>query len=186
MPTHKPPARPAAVIHQQQRVYSGRVIDLDLVDVDLPNGHRTSLELISHPGGAAVVALNEHQEVCLLYQYRQAAEGWLWEVPAGKLDGKPPEQTARAELAEEAGLTARDWRSLGTVVSSPGVFKEVVHLYLAQNLRPVPPNPEPSEVYEIAWVSLKEALRRALSGELSDAKSVIALCRAAYCVGVTY
>ncbi len=186
MPTHKPPARPAAVIHQQQRIYSGRVIDLDLVDVDLPNGHRTSLELISHPGGAAVVALNERQEVCLLYQYRQAAEGWLWEVPAGKLDGKPPEQTARAELAEEAGLTARDWRSLGTVVSSPGVFKEVVHLYLAQNLTPVPPNPEPSEVYEIAWISLKEALRQALTGELRDAKSVIALCRAAHCVGITF
>ncbi len=186
MPLSKPPSKPLGVVLAQQRLYSGRVIDLDLVEVDLPNAHRASLEIISHPGGAAVVALNERQEVCLLYQYRHAAGGWLWEVPAGKLDGTPPEATARRELAEEAGLAATEWRSLGAIVSSPGVFKEVVYLYLAQGLSAVPAHPEPSEVYEIAWVSLSEALKQALSGEFSDAKSVIALCRAAYCVGLGF
>ncbi len=96
-----------------------------------------------------MVALNAAGEVCLLRQYRHVAGGWLWEVPAGKLDGKTPDATARAELAEEAGMVARDWQSLGHVVSSPGVFREVVHLYLARELTPVPAAPEREEVFEV-------------------------------------
>jgi len=163
----------------RRRVYTGRVITLDVADVTLPNGHVATLEMIGHPGGAAVVAVNHRNEVCLLRQYRHVAGGWLWEVPAGKLDGKSPDVTARAELAEEAGFTARDWQSLGEVISSPGVFGEIVHLYLARELTPVPPAPEAAEVIEVHWVPLADAMARALSGELVDAKSVIALLRAA-------
>jgi 8-oxo-dGTP pyrophosphatase MutT (NUDIX family) len=128
---------------------------------------------------SAIVAINEALEVCLLHHYRHVAGGWLWEVPAGKLDGKTPDATARAELAEEAGVIARDWQSLGHVVSSPGVFREVVHLYLARDLAPVPAAPEREEVFEVRWVPLAEAVERALGGDIVDAKSVIALVRAA-------
>ena len=162
-----------------RRIYTGRVVTLDVAEVLLPNGAQATLEIVGHPGGAAVVAVNSAGEVCLLHQYRHAAGGWLWEVPAGKLDGKTPEATARAELAEEAGLLATDWQSLGHVVSSPGVFREVVHLYLARELTSVPAAPEREEVFEVRWIPLAEAVERALRGDIVDAKSVVALLRAA-------
>jgi len=162
-----------------RRIYSGRVVTLDVSDVTLPNGHRATLEVVGHPGGAAVVAVNAAGEVCLLRQYRHVAGGWLWEIPAGKLDGKTPEATAHAELAEEAGMTATEWQSLGAIFSSPGVFREVVHLFLARGLRPVAAAPEREEVFEVHWLALDVAVARALSGEISDAKSIIALLRAA-------
>ncbi len=163
-----------------RRIYAGRVVTLDVAEVRLPNGHLATLEIVGHPGGAAVVALNAAGQVCLLRQYRHVAGGWLWEVPAGKLDGKTPDATARAELAEEAGLQARDWRSLGHVLSSPGVFREVVHLYLARELTAVLSAPEREEVFEVVWVPLAEAVARALDGDIVDAKSVVALLRAAH------
>jgi ADP-ribose pyrophosphatase len=162
-----------------RRIYTGRVVTLDVENVRLPNGHLATLEIVGHPGGAAVVALNSGGEVCLLRQYRHVAGGWLWEIPAGKLDGKTPDATARAELAEEAGCAASDWQSLGHVVSSPGVFREVVHLYLARGLTPVAAAPEREEVFEVSWVPLAQAVERALRGDIVDAKSVVALLRAA-------
>jgi 8-oxo-dGTP pyrophosphatase MutT (NUDIX family) len=164
---------------KSRRIYTGRVVTLDVADVTLPNGHETTLEIVGHPGGAAVVALNGKDEVCLLHQYRHVAGGWLWELPAGKLDGKAPDATARAELEEEAGMRARRWDSLGRYVSSPGVFAEVVHLYLARELEPCPARPERAEVFEVAWLPFEEALRRALHGGIDDGKSVAGLARAA-------
>ena len=162
-----------------RRIYTGRVVTLDVAEVRLPNGHEATLEIVGHPGGAAVVALNAAGEVCLLHQYRHVAGGWLWEIPAGKLDGRSADATARAELAEEAGVTAAEWQSLGRIVSSPGVFAEVVHLFLARELSPTTAAPEPQEVFEVAWVPLADAVARALGGEISDAKSVVAILRAA-------
>jgi len=120
-----------------------------------------------------------------LRHYRHVAGGWLWEVPAGKLDGKRPDETARSELREEAGLLAARWESLGRVISSPGVFAEVVHLYLAQDLTAVPAAPERDEVFEIAWTPLAAAVGRALDGDIEDGKTVAALLRAAHRLGVS-
>src|SRR5215472_2764273 len=103
--------------------FSGRVVSLTTEEVLLPNGHREVLEVVHHPGGAAVVAVDGEGRVCLLRQYRYVADGWVWELPAGKLEpDEPPEHTAQRELIEEAGVSARDWQSLGTCLSSPGVF----------------------------------------------------------------
>ncbi len=100
--------------------FRGRVIRVTVDDVVLPNGRQTALEVVHHPGGAAIVALNDLQQVCLLRQYRYVAGGWIWELPAGKLEpGEPPETTARRELTEEAGVTATDWVGLGSLLSSP-------------------------------------------------------------------
>lgn len=162
-----------------RRLYSGRVVSVDLEQVVLPNGDSIELEIVRHPGGAAIVAVDENDRVCLLRQYRHAAGGWLWELPAGKLDsGEAPSATAQRELAEEAGVAARDWTSLGEVVSSPGVFTEVVHLFLAQVLSPAAATPEHGECFEVTWVPRSEALCRALAGDIRDAKTVIGLLRA--------
>src|SRR5689334_8862323 len=94
--------------------FRGRVVTLTVDEVTLPNGHRAALEIIHHPGGAAVVALDDQQRVCLLRQYRHAAGAWLWELPAGKLEpNEPPLHTAQRELIEEAGTQAAQWQSLG-------------------------------------------------------------------------
>lgn len=164
--------------------YRGRVVDVDVESVRLPGGVEAELELVRHPGGAAVVAVDAGQQVCLLRQYRHAAGGWLWELPAGKRDrGEDPEETARRELAEEAGLRARTWSGLGDILSSPGVFTEVIHLYLARDLQAVERCPEPHEVFEVHWLALREAAAWALDGRIRDAKTVIGLCRAATRLG---
>jgi 8-oxo-dGTP pyrophosphatase MutT (NUDIX family) len=161
-------------------IYTGRVLQLNVERVRLPNGAVADLEIAHHPGGAAIVAIDDQQRVCLLYQFRHAAGGWLWELPAGKIDNKePPFDTAQRELIEEAGMTAGHWESLGDCVSSPGVFTEVIHLYLATNLTPTATAPEEHEVFRIEWRPFAEALEMAHSGEIRDGKTIVGLFRAA-------
>jgi len=162
------------------QVFQGRIIDVALERCTLPNGREVELEVIRHPGGAAVVALDKEGRVCLVYQYRPVVGGWLWELPAGKID--PPEQpshTACRELAEEAGVEAHNWHSLGSFHSSPGVFSEVVHLYLATDLQYRDQALEHDELLEVHWMPLGQALEWAVSGRISDGKTLIGLFRAA-------
>lgn len=165
--------------HTKTIIYRGKIIELCLENVMLPNGALVELEIVHHPGGAAVVALDRENQVCLLRQYRHAIGGWLWELPAGKLDpGEPPLTTAQRELEEEAGLRATRWESLGKIISSPGVFTEIVYLFLARDLSSVPANTEAHEVLEVHWVPFTEALARAREGEITDAKTLVGLFRA--------
>lgn len=159
-----------------RNVFTGRVLTLNLERVRLPNGRVAELEIAHHPGGAAVVAVDGTGHVCLLRQFRHAAGGWVDELPAGKLDGgEPPIDCARRELAEEAGVTARQWDKLGEYLSSPGVLTEVVHLFLARDLEPVEARPEEHEVFEARWLPFEEAAGLAARGELRDGKSLVGL-----------
>lgn len=161
-------------------IYTGRVVQVNVERVRLPNDSVADLEIIHHPGGAAVVALDDSQRICLLRQFRHAAGGWIWELPAGKIDNRePPLQTAQRELEEEAGMKAAQWRSLGDYLSSPGVFTEVVHLYLATQLQAMQMQPEEHEVFEVHWRAFADVLAMARSGELRDGKSVVGVFRAA-------
>lgn len=163
-----------------KNVFTGRVIQVNVERVRLPNGTTAELEIIRHPGGAAVVALDTDNRICLLRQFRHAAAGWVWELPAGKIDNRePPLETARRELEEEAGMAAGSWQTLGDYLSSPGVFTEVVHLFLATELTPLPPRPEEHEVFEVHWLPFTDVLRMARSGELRDGKSLVGVFRAA-------
>lgn len=166
-------------IEKLTTVFTGRVITVNIETVRLPNGHVADLEIIHHPGGAAAVAVDEQRRVCLIRQYRHAAGGWIWELPAGKLEPhEPPLATVQRELIEEAGVSARRWTALGPYISSPGVFTEVVHLFLAQELQPATLAREAAEVIEVHWLDLEQACRSALNGEYSDGKTALGLLRA--------
>ncbi|MGH8176911.1 MAG: NUDIX hydrolase [Steroidobacter sp.] len=171
-------------IESVQNVFTGRVIQVNVERVRLPNDAVADLEVVHHPGGAAVVAIDDQNRVCLLRQYRHAANGWVWELPAGKIDDRePPLRTAQRELEEEAGVTAGEWRALGDCLSSPGVFTEVVHLYLATQLAPLATRPEEHEVFEVHWKPLDFVLGMAKNGELRDGKSLVGIFRAAAVLG---
>jgi len=159
--------------------FSGRIIQVTTDEVALPNGHRALLEVVHHPGGAATVALDDERRVCLLRQYRYVVDGWLWELPAGKLEpNEPPLKAAARELREEAGVSASRWQSLGTILTSPGVFSERLHLFLARGLGPSATAHERAEVIEVHWVPLAQACAWALDGTIADAKTAIGVLRA--------
>lgn len=156
-----------------------KIVTLSEEQITLPNGVEVEYQFVHHPGGSAVVALNAEGEICLLRQYRPVANDWLWELPAGKRDNEEqPLLTAQRELAEEAGIEAIQWTQLGAIHSSPGVFTEVIHLYLATELKVVGSHPDEDELFEIHWLPLARALAMAQNGEISDAKTIIGIFRA--------
>jgi ADP-ribose pyrophosphatase len=164
---------------KQTTHFQGRIINVTTDEVVLPNGYRTTLEVVHHPGGAAAVAIDAQQRVCLLRQYRYVAGGWIWELPAGKLEpGEPPLTTAQRELIEEAGISAQHWHSLDSYLSSPGVFSEVLHLFLATGLASVSNALEKAEVLEVHWIPFTEACAWALNGTIRDGKTALGLLRA--------
>ncbi|MGD8618774.1 MAG: NUDIX hydrolase [Gammaproteobacteria bacterium] len=161
-------------------VYQGKIVQLGIESITMPNGVSVELEIVRHPGGAAVVALDEREQVCLLRQYRHAAGGWLWELPAGKLEGdEPAETTAKRELLEEAGLEATSWKKLGNIIPTPGICDEVIHLYLARQLTARAAQPEAHELFEIHWVPFSAALGQVYDGTIVDAKTMLGLTLAA-------
>ncbi len=161
---------------QGREIYRGRVVHLFVDRVTLPNGTTTEIEVIRHPGAAAVVPLDWNGEVLLIKQYRHAAAGFIYEVPAGKLDaGEPPESCAARELIEEAGVEAGTIDRLGGILTTPGFTDEVIHLYLARDLAPASQRLDADEVLEVERVPLARALAMCVSGEMRDAKSICAL-----------
>jgi len=167
-----------------RRIYQGRIVDLQLDDVTLPNGRSVTLEMVHHPGAAAIVAVDAGGEVTLLRQWRHAAGGYIWEVPAGTLaPGEAPEACARRELREEAGLVATDWTPLGSILTTPGFCDERIHLYLARDLSAAAQQLDHDEVLTVTRMPFAEALAMVHRGEIEDAKSIAALCRARERIG---
>lgn len=160
----------------RKSLYKGHVVNLGLETVTLPNRQTLELEVVRHPGGAAVVALDDNDRVCLLRQYRHAAGGWLWELPAGKIDSpESPEHTAQRELQEEAGLTAAHWQCLGNFLSTPGFCDERIYLYLARQLGHTDTEPHPHEVIEIHWIEYQQTLEWIVTGDIVDGKTMLGL-----------
>jgi ADP-ribose diphosphatase len=165
-------------------VYEGRSIRVYREEVELPGGRRVALDVVRHPGASAVVPFESESDVLLIRQYRHAAGGTIWEVPAGKLDGDTPEVCARKELEEEAGRRAGRLEKLGSVWTTPGFTDEVIHLFAAYDLETVPVRHEPDEVIEVVRMPLAQALEMVWDGELRDAKSALALVHAARRAGL--
>jgi len=162
-------------------IHRGRVIDVSSEQLRFANGRVHDLDLVRHPVAAAVVAVDEAGRVCVVRQYRHGIGDFLWEIPAGKLDpGEAPEAGAVRELSEESGVTAQRWTALGLYIPAPGIFTEVIHLYLARELAMGAPTPDVDEELELAWLPIGEAIGRVLRGEWNDGKTALALLRAQY------
>ena len=160
-------------------IFKGRVVDLSVDQVRMPNGKSTELEVIRHPGAAAMVPLTDSGEVLLVRQYRYATGGWLVEVPAGKLDeGEAPEVCAARELEEEVGMKPAELLPLGWIWTTPGFTDERIWLYLCRGLSPAQQNLEDDEVLTVESRSMPEAIEMVHRGEICDGKSVCALLRA--------
>jgi 8-oxo-dGTP pyrophosphatase MutT (NUDIX family) len=164
-----------------RHIHTGRIIEVSTERLRYGNGREYDLDFVRHPGAAAVVAVDGSGRVCLVRQYRHGVTDFLWEIPAGKLDaGEAPQNCAVRELAEETGVTARRWTPLGTYLPAPGIFTEVIHLYLARDLQVGTPAPDADEELEIQWLPLAEAADLVLRGEWNDGKTAMALWRAQY------
>ncbi len=165
---------------EQRQIYKGKVVDLRLETVQLPNGRNTELEIIRHPGAAAMVPLTDSGEVLLVRQYRHATGSWLLEVPAGKLDpGEAPEVCAAREMEEEVGYSPGELVPLGWIWTTPGFTNEKIWMYLGRDLVEGRQALEGDEVLSVETLALAEAVAKVHGGEICDGKSVCALLRAA-------
>jgi ADP-ribose pyrophosphatase len=157
-------------------IFRGRIITLRQDQVTLPSGHQITLDIVHHPGAAAVVAIDADNAVVLVRQFRHAAGGFIWEVPAGTLgDGEAPDVCARRELEEETGLVAAQWAPLGSIVTTPGFCDERIHLFLARELRETKAALDDDEVLTVSRIPLARAFEMVRQGEIEDAKSIAAL-----------
>ncbi len=163
------------------RAYDGKLVKVDVDTVRTPAGSEFDLEIVRHPGAAAVVPLLSEPDspdpsVLLIQQYRYATSGTIWEVPAGVLEpGEDPAACARRELTEETGAKAETVEHLTTVYTTPGFTDERIHLFLATGLTQGEPNREGDEFIKVKPVSLATALEMIRDGEIADAKSIVAL-----------
>jgi ADP-ribose pyrophosphatase len=163
------------------RIYTGRVINLDVDQVRFPDGTTGELEIIRHPGASAIVPFlsdpaGVDPQVLLLKQYRYATGGTLYEIPAGRLEpGELPEVCARRELLEETGCTAESIIPLTSMFTTPGFTDERIHLFLASGLTRGESRREADEFIEVETVSLSRALQMVERGEIQDAKTALGL-----------
>ena len=159
-----------------ERVYSGRLLKIDRDRVRLPNGGTTDLEMVRHPGAAAVVPFVSDDEILMVRQFRYATGGFILEVPAGTLNpDEPPDACARREVEEEVGHRAAAMQKLGSIYTTPGFTDEVIHLYVARDLTPVPQRLDFDEVLTVERLPFRRALDLIRSGGIVDAKSICAL-----------
>jgi ADP-ribose pyrophosphatase len=172
-------------VSASKTVFRGRIWDVVADTVELPTGP-VRREYLRHPGAVAVMAVDDAARLLLQRQYRHPVRTWLWEPPAGILDvaGEPPADTARRELAEEADLTARDWRRLLSFNSTPGGTSEVIHVFLARGLEAVPVDQrfrrEDEEAdLEPAWVGVEAAVELVMAGALTSPTAVVGILAAA-------
>ncbi|MDY0910072.1 NUDIX hydrolase [Microbacterium sp. CFBP9034] len=164
-------------------VYEGRVWDVRS-DTFAYNGSEIVRQYVAHPGAAAIVAIDDEDRVLLIQQYRHPIRHRDWEIPAGLLDveGEPPAETARRELAEEADLRAESWEPLVSIFTTPGGNDEIVHLFLARGLLPVgaahPREDEEADI-RVEWVPLAEVVAGVLAGRLRNGILAVGVLAAA-------
>lgn len=165
---------------KRQEIFKGKIIDVYLDDVMLPDGNTAKRELVFHPGGVGVLAITPEDKIVLVKQFRKPLEKILLEIPAGKIEtdeGRTPMETGARELEEETGYRGESYEHVTSMYLSPGFANEKLHIYHAKNLFKVE-NPLPQdadEVLEIYELTFEEAQSKMLSGEICDAKTIVAI-----------
>lgn len=168
-------------IRDRKMLFQGLVVDLEQMEVKVGEKGWHVFQIVRHPGGVGVLPLHEDGTVTLIRQLRPAVNQRMLEVPAGRLDpGEDPAVCAGRELLEETGLVATKLEYLGLMYSSPGVFDEAIHLFLATGLAQQEAEPEHYEDIETVRIPLEDALRMAVRGEITDGKTSLTLFRAAH------
>lgn len=164
--------------HNHSIVFSGLVISIEQMEVEIGANGRHTYQVIRHPGGAAVLPVHDDGTVSLIRQLRPAVDETLLEIPAGRRNpAEAPLECARRELLEETGMSATELIPLGTMYSSPGVFDEIIHLFAATGLSQGMAQPDADEEIELLRLPLAEVLCMAADGRISDGKTLVALLR---------
>lgn len=145
----------------------------------MPDGRTVEFEVVRHAPATAILAIDDRDRAILVYQFRHAIGGEIWEIPAGIMEqGEEPLDCAKRELQEETGFIARQWKSLGSMLAAPGFCDEVIYLYLARGLSVGAQNLDDNEFLQPHAIPLAEVHEMALRGDITDAKSLAALYRA--------
>lgn len=160
--------------------FQGKIVNLHVDKVRLPNGATATREVVEHPGGVAVLALDADNNVLAVTQYRYPFKRAVLEIPAGKLDhpGEDPAAAGLRELLEETGAVPEVYESLGKILPSPGCYGETLYLYLARGLNMQGQHLDEDEFLRVERIPFDEMVRRCLSGEIEDAKTVTAVLKA--------
>ena len=163
----------------RRTVYNGLIVNVELHRALLPNGSTVPREVVTHPGGVAIIPIWDNGDVTVVTQYRYPFRRELLEVPAGKMErGEDPLDCARRELSEETGLSAGEFISLGDMLPSPGFCDECLHLYLARGLRPGAAHPDADELLNVGRMPLAELVERIMAGQVADGKTIAAVFKA--------
>ncbi len=163
-----------------ERIYEGRVVSLRVDTVRLPSGRESRREVVEHSGAVAVVPMQDEKTVLLIRQFRLPAGRAILEIPAGGMDeGETPEVCARRELAEEIGLVPGRLVPLYSCYLAPGYSTEIIHGFLALDLREAPEDPDEDELVEVVPMPIEEAIAAVATGEIADAKTIAGLTLAA-------
>jgi len=164
-----------------ERLADGRILNFDRDTVELPNGTVATFDMLRHPGAAAVLPFLDDPalpdpRVILIRQFRHAADGWIWEIPAGRRDaGEDPVQTAHRELREETGYTCTHLEKVTELLTAPGFTDERIHLYRAWGLTPGAHAREADEFLEVHELPLSRLMAMALDGTIIDAKTLVTI-----------
>jgi ADP-ribose pyrophosphatase len=163
-------------VHKTTTLYTGKIFDVVLERVTLPNGSVKDREIVRHPGAAAMVPLLDDGRVVLIKQYRHAVGEFVWEIPAGTLEPEEaPMACAKRELVEETGYEAASLEKLTEILPAPGYTDEHIHIFLATGLQAVDQRLEDDEVLELQPTVLETALAMVAQGEIRDAKTIAGL-----------
>lgn len=169
----------------REELFRGRIVTLHVDTVALPNGETATREVVDHPGGVAVLPLDGENQVLTVTQYRYPFGRAMLEIPAGKLEyGEDPREAGLRELREETGAVPGRYESLGKLVPSPGCYGETLHLYLARDLRMEGQHLDPDEFLNLERIPFAEMVRRCLSGEIEDAKTLAAVLKTKLLLGL--
>ncbi|MBQ9840414.1 MAG: NUDIX hydrolase [Erysipelotrichaceae bacterium] len=164
-----------------QKIFSGKIFDVVVDDVEIENGNHAKREVVYHNGGVAVLAVNDQNEIYLVKQFRYPFLQEMYEIPAGKREkGEDPKLCGIRELKEEIGMEADHFEYLGKMHSSPGCFSEIVYLFLATGLHSTGQQLDEDEFLDVYKVSLDKALEMIENDELTDAKSQLAVLKYYY------